>query len=245
MLTEFSSGAGKLLIGINVNKFLYQLTSLSKKIWFTCCLYCLFAVFSFFAGSFFGDFIPEDIKKIVTADGVKDILKIIASSMLAVTIFSLSIMVQAFNIASTTASPRADKLLMQDSTARNALGSFIGSFLFSIVGIIGINSKIYDQDIIAILFMFTIIMIVVIIVMLLQWINQLFRLGRVSSTIDLVENALNQSIIQRSKQPFLFAHEMKKADEDLDKNFHPIISSSFLGRNWYINNSIARACGFG
>lgn len=206
-----------------MNKWVFYLKEIIKKMWFRCCLYCLFALFAFFSGSTLGEFVPKSLKQVITMEGVSDILKILASSMLAVTTFSLSTMVQAFSAAATTATPRANRLLMEDSTAQNALGSFIGAFIFSIVGIIGINSKIYDQDVIIILFLFTVIMIVVIVVMLLRWIDQLSRLGRVTVTIDLVEEALLKSISARAEHPVLECRELMNIDEDSHKSHHPIV----------------------
>ena len=192
--------------------------------WFRCFLYCLFALASFFVGSGVGEYVPDSVKNIVTKDGLNNLLTILASSMLAVTTFSLSIMVQAFSAAATTATPRANKLLMEDSTAQNALGTFIGAFLFSIVGIIGINSNFYDQNIVVVLFVFTIIMILVIVVMLLKWIDQLSRLGRVTETIDLVDKALEQALKKRGENPFMGANKLAQDFNSLQNSLHPVIA---------------------
>src|SRR5690606_41571550 len=66
----------------------------------------------------------------------RSLLNIIASSMLAVTTFSLGVMTAAFSAATTNVTPRATRLLMEDDLTNNVLSTFIGAFLFSIVGII-------------------------------------------------------------------------------------------------------------
>jgi len=217
-----------------MNKLIFNLSDIAKKMWFRCLMYCLFALLAFFAGSTLGEYVPDHLKKIVSVSAVSDILKIIASSMLAVTTFSLAIMVQALSAAATTATPRANKLLMEDETAKNALGAFIGAFLFSIVGIIGISAEFYDEEIIAVLFIFTIVMIIVIIAMLLKWIDHLSKLGRVTVTIDLVEQALSKSIIDRSKQPYLYSNKLEKTVDQLNESMHPVISEQ-VGYVQYID----------
>lgn len=196
-----------------MNKIFFHLSVIFKQLWFRCCLYCLFALFAFFITPFLGPIIPSFLEEIVSVDAVTNLLKIIASSMLAVTTFSLSIMVQALSVAATTATPRANKLLLENRTAQNALGAFIGSFLFSIVGIIGISAKFYTKDIIVVLFLFTLVMIALVVVMLLRWIDQLSKLGRVSITIDLVEKALEEAIQSRAGEPFVNTHSFEYKKE--------------------------------
>lgn len=205
-----------------------------KAMWFRCLMYCIFALAAFFIGSLFGQYVPLEIKEIISQDALSNILTILASSMLAVTTFSLSIMVQAFSAAATTATPRANKLIMEDSAAQNALGTFIGAFLFSIVGIIGVNANFYDKDIVVVLFLFTVIMIFVIVVMLLRWIDQLSKLGRVTETIKLVDKALGHAITKRSKSPFLYAKPLEYDKETLQEIAHPVTCSE-VGYVQYID----------
>ena len=54
-------------------------------------------------------------------ESVDVILKIIASSMLSVTTFSLSIMTAAYASATNNVTPRAIKLLLEDNVTQNAL----------------------------------------------------------------------------------------------------------------------------
>ena len=56
--------------------------------------------------------------------------------MLAVTTFSLNVMTSAYGSAANNVTPRATRLLREDPVTQNVLSTFIGSFLFSIVGIV-------------------------------------------------------------------------------------------------------------
>lgn len=189
-----------------MNKILFLLQTIVKKMWVRCCIFCLIGVAAIGLGPVLDPVIPDQFKEVISQSSLSNILHILASSMLAVTTFSLSIMVQALGAAANTASPRANKLLLENATAQNALGTFIGSFLFSIIGIIAIDANIYTGKIVVVLFAFTIVIITVIIVMLLKWIDQLSRLGRVSETIALVEQALKKAIVKRAKAPYLLAN---------------------------------------
>lgn len=64
---------------------------------------------------------------------VNSLLNIIASSMLAVTTFSMSIIVGAYGSATSSVTPQATSLPAADRVAQNAVSVFIGSFLSSIV----------------------------------------------------------------------------------------------------------------
>ncbi|BBE64520.1 hypothetical protein TRKP064_p0021 (plasmid) [Klebsiella pneumoniae] len=68
--------------------------------------------------------IPESVSVKVGAEAVDNILNILASSMLAVTTFSLSIMVTAYGSATTNVTPRATRLVVEDVTTQNVLATF-------------------------------------------------------------------------------------------------------------------------
>ena len=79
----------------------------------------------------------------LAAGSVNSLLNIIASSMLAVTTFSMSIIVGAYGSATSSATPRATSLPAADRVAQNAVLVFIGSFLSSIVGVIPADARGY------------------------------------------------------------------------------------------------------
>jgi hypothetical protein len=81
---------------------------------------------------------------------------LLASSLLAVTVFSLSTMVAAYSAATNNVTPRGTKLLMEDNTSQNVLGTFIGAFLFSLVGIVALSTGLYGTQGRAILLVVTI-----------------------------------------------------------------------------------------
>ncbi len=69
------------------------------------------------------------------------------------------------------------------------LATFIGSFLFSLVGIIALITGAYGETGRLVLFLVTIGVIILVVVTLLRWIDHLSRLGSVTETTERVEKA--------------------------------------------------------
>lgn len=176
---------------------------ITKRLWFRAGLFSLLGVVTALIAVVFRDHIPIDLPGKIGADAVDKILGIIASSMLAVTTFSLSTMVTAYGAASTGTTPRATTLVMEDRTTQNALSTFIGSFLFSLVGIIALSTGAYGAQGRVILFAVTIIVVILIVYTLLRWIDHLSRLGRVGETIDRLETAAIKALKERGQLPYL------------------------------------------
>ena len=150
-------------------------------------------VISFIAPSGFG---PE-----IGQDSVNTILQILASSMLAVTTFSLTTMVSAYAGASSSGTPRSTQLLILDRASQNALSTFIGAFSYSIVGIIVLSSKVLSPAGIALLFLGTLGVIIAVLVALLRWISFLTTFGRVPDIIDRVERAASKAMTAYADAP--------------------------------------------
>lgn len=161
----------------------------SRQIWVRASLFSVAAVAIAAFSALAAPYIPADLEIELASDSVGDILNILASSMLAVTTFSLSIMVSAYSSATSNVTPHSTKLLLSDSVAQNTLATFIGSFLFSIVGIIGLAAGLYSDSGRIILFFATLVVILIITAALLRWIEQLGKFGRMGDTIDRVEAA--------------------------------------------------------
>lgn len=162
---------------------------LTRRMWFRAGWVCAFGGALALAGALVGHTISYEFAATIGAKSVDGILNMLASSMLAVTTFSLTAMVSAYSGATSTITPRAVQLLIDDSTAQNTLATFLGSFLFAIVGIVALSTGIYGDTGRVILFFGTIIVILFIVVTLLRWIEHIARFGRVSDTIDRVERA--------------------------------------------------------
>lgn len=186
-----------------MSKWRWILQQYGQRLWVRVWFFCLAAVGVALCGAMVdkAGSLPRFIQ--VEAEAVSGILDILASSMLAVTTFSLSIMVSAYSAAASSTTPRANKLMLRDNTSQNALSVFIGAFLFSLAGIIGLSSGLYGDGGRLVLFLATLGVVVLIVVVLIGWINYLSRLGRVGETIDLVERATAGAMRARGLAPCL------------------------------------------
>jgi uncharacterized membrane protein len=194
-----------------IKRWHWVLRRITRRLWFRASLFSLLGVATAFLGLVLKQYIPDDVSARVGADAVDNILEILASSMLAATTFSLNIMVSAYASATTNVTPRATPLLLEDRTTQNALATFIGSFLFSLVGIIALSTGLYGKTGRVVMLAVTIVVIALIVYTLLRWIDHLAHLGRLSETTDRVEAAAVAALQQRMKRPYLGGHALPQA----------------------------------
>jgi uncharacterized membrane protein len=186
-----------------VSNWQWILLQLTQRLWVRVALFSFFAVMTALLGVALPPLIPPDLPSVIGTEVLDDILDILASSMLAVTTFSLATMVMAYTSASSYATPRASRLLMDDPTTQNALGTFIGSFIYSLVGIIALGTDLYGEEGRLVLFVVTLLVILVIVIQLLHWIDYLSRVGRVGEILDKVERVATSALHNRIEQPCL------------------------------------------
>lgn len=184
-------------------RWLWILREYASQLWVRASLYGLVGGVTALAAIYLQRFIPEDISQRIGADAVDGILNIMAASMLSVTIFSLGAMVAAYGAASSNVTPRATRLLIEDKLSHKALSTFIGSFIFSIVGIVALKTGVYGESGRLVLFAATIFVLVMIVLMLLRWIEYLTRLGRMNETIERVERAATAALTARLANPYM------------------------------------------
>jgi uncharacterized membrane protein len=186
-----------------MSRWRLRLARLLKQSWVLSAAYGLAGIAAALLAAEFQGLVPEDFAYRVGADAAGNVLGILASSMLSVTTFSLTILVSALASASSGASPRATALVVEDSTTRNALATFIGAFMFSIVGIIALATGLYGRGGRLLLLAATVAVIAIIIVTLLRWMQHLSRMGRVGETVDRIEAAALIATRARLAAPLL------------------------------------------
>ncbi|WP_372659973.1 DUF2254 family protein, partial [Hydrogenophaga sp.] len=139
----------------------------------------------------------------IDESALKGLLTIIASSMLTVSTFSLSILVSAFSTAASSATPRATRLVMANESAQHAISAFIAAFIFSMVALTALGLGYYGGSGRFVLLAFTIYVLGYLILALLRWIDTLSKLGRMAHTITTVENAALPPLRQWQLEPAL------------------------------------------
>nr|WP_314258001.1 DUF2254 domain-containing protein [uncultured Devosia sp.] len=188
---------------------------MSRRLWLRASLIGLIGVAAAILAAVVEKYVPWELDGTIAADAVDSLLNIIATSMLAVTTFSLSVMTSAYGAATSNVTPRATKLLMEDRVTQNVLSTFIGTFLFGIVGIVVLRVGAYGDRGRVILFAVTILVIVLIVVTLLRWIDHLTRLGRVGETTNRVEEAARTAIEARLAAPYLGGAPLADHEKDV------------------------------
>lgn len=214
---------------------------LTSQLWFRAALLAALGVGTALTALVLRGFIPDDFPARIGADSVDGILNILGSSMLAVTTFSLSVMVAAFGRAAENATPRATRLLAEDHTTQNVLSTFIGAFLFALVGLVALNAGIYGGSGRVILFAATILVILVVVVTLVRWIDHLTRFGQLHDVAGRVERATADALNRYASQPCLGGRALESASVPAASNS---VWSTETGHVRYIDTEkLEKICG--
>lgn len=174
-----------------------------QKIWLRVVAIACLSVLSVILAQLLAPYVPVLVAFKAGSEAVSQILEILASSMLAVTTFSLSIAVTGFGTAAATATPRATALLQEDTTTQNVLATFIGAFLFSLLGLIALNAELFSDSGKVVLYLFTIAVVLLVVIALIRWIGHLMSFGRMDYTLDKVETAARDALAARLAMPYL------------------------------------------
>ena len=188
---------------MNVQGWASAAKRLTERIWFRLVLFGIIAIALALVARLVGTMVPGSITIDFGQDSVSGILQILATSMLAVTTFSLTAMISAYASASAGTTPRATQLLIADPTSQNALSTFLGSFVFSIVGIVALSTSYYGESGRTVLYVGTLVVIAVIVGTLMRWIHHLTRFGRMADVIDRIEAAATDAALEHARRPHL------------------------------------------
>ena len=151
--------------------------------------------------------------------------------MLTVTTFSVGALTAAYGAATSNGTPRATTLLAEDPVVQSALATFVGSFLFSIVGLVALRVSAYGPQGRVLLFLTTLAIIVMIVLALLRWIDQLSKLGRVADTTARLEEATREAMEARIAAPCLGGQPLQ-GQPDPNRGGQPVPA----GQVGYIEN---------
>jgi len=149
---------------------------------------------------------PAWLGERIGAGSVDTILQTLASSMLAVTIFSLTIMAGALQAAAANWTPRSHLVLRQDTITQGVLSNFLGAFIFSLLGIVMRAAGLFDDREIVALFLMALGVVVLVVVSLIRWIVHLEGLGSLTFTASRLEAEAATSVRRAAQAPCHGAH---------------------------------------
>ncbi len=157
--------------------------------------------------------LPTGLKEVIGAGSVDDLLRIIANSMLAVTTFSLTVMVSVFRSASGQWTPRVHRLMMDDKVTQNTLATFIGAYIYALSSIILLRTQLFTDDQVVVLFAFTLLILILIVVAIVRWMIHLQSLGSLIETCRRIEEKAAQALQIRMDKPCLGGRRLDSPDQ--------------------------------
>lgn len=172
-----------------------------SRLWLSTILSTLFAIGFAFAAKLSTIFLPADILPSIALDTLNSLLDVIASTMFAVSTFSLSIMVSAFSSAANSVTPRATTLVVDDKASRRTISSFISAFIYAIIAKTALGLDFFGQNGQFVLFVSTILVLIYVIFTLIQWIYVLSKLGRLGNTLDKIYIAAEKTLQAYRQDP--------------------------------------------
>ena len=186
-----------------MNRWLFVWRRATRELWFRAGLYAVFGVIAALAAVVAAPLVPSEMADRFGGESVEQVLTILASSLLAVATFSLGAMVTAYTAVSSAATPRVASLVTGDEATQKSLATFVGAFLYAIVGVTAINAHYYAAAGRAVLFLISLAVVGLVAFRLLAWINRLSSLARLGHMIELVEERGTRALLEAAARPNL------------------------------------------
>lgn len=188
---------------ISTERLRFIINRLNERLWVRPLAACLLSIVAALAakladGTELGSILPN-----IKPEPVETMLSIMAASMLVIATFAVSSMVSAYASASSTATPRSFTLIIGDDKSQNALSTFIGAFIYSIVALTALKNGYFKAAGHFTLFVLTTIAFGIVIITFVRWVDSIARLGRIGTTIARVEQATTQALMRRKEAPTL------------------------------------------
>ena len=189
----------------------YLIGELRSRLWVKPAIMGI-AAFLWVSGAYaFSDLLPGSTPEI-EAKSLINLLGIMASTMLTVATFSVTAMVSAFSAVSTTATPRATRIMMKDRSTQNSLTAFLAAFIYSIVALVAISTAPeYGVGGRFLLFVGYVLMIIWVLVSFVRWVDRVSKLGRMGDTLERVEESCREAF-QSSETMGTFGAKQSESD---------------------------------
>lgn len=214
------------------NRLRFLLNRLSERLWVKPLFSCCVSILVVFLANFADDIgILENKVPNISYESVTTLLSVMAASMLVIATFSVGAMLSAYASASDVATPRALSLVIADDVSQNALSTFIGSFIFSIVGLVAHLNTVYGKLGTFVLFVITLLVFAIVIFSFVRWVDRIARLGRLGATIGKVEDVTTKIIQTVAQHPTLCAMpwEREEIEEGVTQSDSEPVFSKTVG----------------
>ncbi len=172
----------------------FYIARLQERLWLKPLISCVLSLLAAFVAGLADYFISADSLPDISADSIETLLTIISASMLVISVFAVGAMLSAYASASNSATPRSFPLVVGDDVSQNALATFIGAFIFSVVALAALLNGFYQQSGRFVLFLITIVVFALVIVSFVRWVDRIARLGQMGNTISKLETATDSAL---------------------------------------------------
>lgn len=186
-----------------IDRVRFFLARLRERLWIKPLIMCLLSLGAVFTAKGVEATGVADELPVVEVDSVVALLTILSASMLVIATFAVGSMVASYASAGSSATPRTFPLIIADDVSQNALSTFIGAFIFSVVAIVFLKDGYYLEAGRTVLFLFTVVVFAIVILTFVRWVDRIARLGRLGETVDKVEAVALQTLQRRRAAPTL------------------------------------------
>lgn len=181
----------------------FIINRIRERLWVKPLAVCLVSIAGAFVAKIADRTPLAHVAPEISIESIETLLSIMAASMLVIATFAVASMVSAYASASNTATPRSFKLVVADDVSQNALSTFVGAFIFSIVALTAVMNDYFQTAGRFTLFVLTVSVFALVIVTFVRWVDRIARLGRLGTTIDRVEEATAAALRRRRDAPSL------------------------------------------
>lgn len=175
---------------------------LGNQLWVRPTLWSLLSVGAVAAALHLGNRAAPGDTPEVGVDTLAGMLTVIASTMLAICTFSLSILYSVFSFVSAHASPRATPVIISDPKAHEAISIFLAAFIFSLVALIALGMKWFSSVGRFLLLLEIVAVIALVLLALLRWLRTLGLFGKLTYTLDRVEELTAEAMREYRRDPW-------------------------------------------
>lgn len=188
---------------VSADRIRFLLNRLHERLWVRPLAVCLLSIAAAFIAKLADGTQLQTLAPDISPDSIETLLSVMASSMLVIATFSVGSMVSAYASAANIATPRSFPLIVADDASQNALSTFVGAFIFSIVALTAVKNGYFGTAGLFVLFVLTAIVFAMVITTFVRWVDRIARLGRLGSTIDKIEKATATALTRRRHAPTL------------------------------------------
>jgi len=179
-----------------------------RTLWFRVVGISVLSIIAVLTAKLLGPILPQGLDRLVGAQSADQLLDILSSSMLAVTTFSLSVMVTVYRSISSQWTPRAHRIQLRDNATQMVLATFVGAFVYALCSIVLRSTQFFGEHDLVVLFIMTLAVIVLVVVMILRWMVRLQTMGSLSDIAGRITDLTLQAFQGRMSAPCLGARAL-------------------------------------